>query len=255
MKVIATYNSKGGVGKTATAVNLAFLAAADGLRVLLWDLDAQGAASFYLRAQPRLAGGAAELLEDRHNLSRAIRATDFERLDLVPADFSYRNFDLELSDYRKSAKRLRKLLREVSGDYDLVFLDCAPSLSLVSENVFNMADILLVPLIPTHLSLRAYTQLVAFRASLPDTKAELVPFFSMVDRRKRLHRELIVEFAREHPEVLRSYVPYASQVEQMGEHRAPVNVFADASPGGRAFRALWQALRARLRIDQLESGP
>src|SRR5690606_25064698 len=104
------YNSKGGVGKTATAVNLAFLAAADGFRVLLWDLDAQGAASFYLRVQPRLAGGAAELLEDRHNLSRAIRATDFERLDLVPADFSYRNLDLELSDYRKSARRLRKLL-------------------------------------------------------------------------------------------------------------------------------------------------
>ena len=244
--MIAVYNSKGGVGKTAAAVNLAWLAAAEGRRTLLWDLDAQGAASYYLRVQPRLPGGGAELLEDRRNLARAIRATDFERLDLVPADFSYRNLDLELSDYKKSGRRLRKLLRTVEDDYDLVLLDCAPSMSVVSENVFNMSDVLLVPLIPTHLSLRAYEQLRDFRMRLPEAHAELIPFFSMVDRRKRLHRELIVTFAREHPEVLRSYVPYASQVEQMGEHRAPVHVFADASPGGRAFRALWRALVARL---------
>ena len=249
MKVIATYNLKGGVGKTATAVNLAYLAASSGLRTLIWDLDAQGAASFYLRVQPRLSGGAAELIEDRRNLSRAIRATDYDRLDLVPADFSYRNLDLELNDYKKSTVRLRKLLREVEDDYDLVFLDCAPSMSIVSENVFNMADVLLVPLIPTHLSLRAFEQLVAFRASLDSAHAIVLPFFSMVDRRKRLHRELIIDFAQAHPEVLRSYIPYASQIEQMGEHRAPVNAFADASPGGRAFRALWQALAQRLGID------
>ena len=121
-------------------------------------------------------------------------------------------------------------------------------MSVVSENVFNMADVLLVPLIPTHLSLRAFDQLVRFRETHTDGGAELLPFFSMVDRRKRLHRELIIAFAREHPEVLRSFVPYASAVEQMGEHRAPVNVYADASSGGRAFRALWQALAERLGI-------
>lgn len=214
----------------------------------MWDLDAQGAASFYLRVKPRLAGGAAELIDKRRNLARAIRATDFDRLDLVPADFSYRNLDLELSDHKKSTRRLGKLIAEVADDYDLVFLDCAPSMSVVSENVFNMADVLLVPLIPTHLSLRAFDQLVRFRETHTDGGAELLPFFSMVDRRKRLHRELIIAFAREHPEVLRSFVPYASAVEQMGEHRAPVNVYADASSGGRAFRALWQALAERLGI-------
>ncbi|MGE0486651.1 MAG: ParA family protein [Gammaproteobacteria bacterium] len=246
MKIIATYNLKGGVGKTAAAVNLAWLAAASGQRTLLWDLDAQGAASFYLRVKPRLTGGAAELLAKRRNLARAIRATDFDRLDLVPADFSYRNLDLELSDFKKSTLRLGKLVAEVADDYDLVFLDCAPSMSIVSENVFNMADVLLVPLIPTHLSLRAFDQLTRFRET--HGGAQLLPFFSMVDRRKRLHRELIVAFAREHPEVLRSFVPYASAVEHMGEHRAPVNVYADSSSGGRAFRALWQALAERLDI-------
>ncbi|MGR8920386.1 MAG: ParA family protein [Gammaproteobacteria bacterium] len=246
MKVIATYNLKGGVGKTAAAVNLAYLAARDGLQTLLWDLDAQGAASYYLRISARVAGGGAGLIERKKNLARAIRGTDYDGLDLVPADFSLRNLDLELSDYKKSTLRLRKLLNEVRGDYDMVFLDCAPTMSVVSENVFNMADVLLVPLIPTHLSLRAFDQLLAFRAEQAPDGAEIVPFFSMVDRRKRLHRELIVEFAGRYADVLPSFIPYTSSVEQMGERRAPVNAFADASAGGRAFRGLWETLVHRL---------
>lgn len=248
MKVIATYNLKGGVGKTAAAVNLAYLAAESGLRTLLWDLDAQGAASFYLRVRPRLDGGAAALIAKKKNLLRAVRETDFTNLELVPADYSYRHLDLELRDHKRAGERLQQLLGPVRDDYQLAILDCAPSMSVVSENVFRMADYLLVPLIPTHLSIRAYDQLVRFRQEHPSCDAELLPFFSMVDRRKRLHRDLIVRFASEHPELLRSYVPYASQIEQMGEHRAPVNTYADASPGGRAFRALWQALRARIEL-------
>ena len=246
MKVVATYNLKGGVGKTAAAVNLAYIASQRGLRTLLWDLDAQGAASFYLRVRPALDGGAAALLEDKRGLGRAIRATDLPGLDLIPADFSYRNLDVELRDYKKGSSRLRRMLREVAEDYDLVFIDSAPSMSTVSENILAMADVLLVPLIPTHLSLRAYEQLLAFRAAQTDSRAEVVPFFSMVDRRKSLHRALIVEFARAHPHLLRSYIPYAAEVERMGEHRAPLNAFADGSPGGRAFRALWAALEERL---------
>lgn len=246
MKVIATYNLKGGVGKTASAVNLAYIAAGSGLRVLLWDLDAQGAASFYLRVRLGLEGGAQALLEDKRGLGRAIRATDCPNLDLIPADFSYRNLDIELRDYKKSTLRLKRMLRELTDDYDLVFVDSAPSMSTVSENILNMADVLLVPLIPTHLSLRAYEQLAAFRAAQVDSHARLLPFFSMVDRRKSLHRELIIEFANSHPDLLRSYIPYAAEIERMGEHRAPVNAYADNSTGGRAFRALWAALSERL---------
>lgn len=246
MKVIATYNLKGGVGKTAAAVNLAYLAARSGLRTLLWDLDAQGAASFYLRVGPGLSGGAAALLEDKRGLARAIRTTECANLDLIPADFSFRNLDIDLRDYKKSSLRLRRMLRELADDYDLVFVDSAPSMSTVSENILNMADLLLVPLIPTHLSLRAYDQLVAFGATQSDSHARVLPFFSMVDRRKRLHRELIIEFAHAHPDLLRSYIPYAAEIERMGEHRAPVNVYADHSAGGRAFLALWSALGERL---------
>ena len=249
MRVIATFNLKGGVGKTATAVNLGYLASESGLRTLVWDLDAQGAASFYLRTKPGLGGGAAKLLEKKKNLSRAIRSTDYPRLDLVPSDFSYRNIDLELAAHDKPQVRLRKLLRIIKSDYDLVILDCAPSMSLLSENVFHMSDVLLVPLIPTHLSIRAFEQLSAFRdGQLDDSNARLLPFFSMVDRRKKLHRHLVTCFAREHEEILRTYIPYTTHVEQMGEHRAPVNTFADNTPGGRAFRALWAAVAARLKL-------
>ena len=247
MKVIAIYNLKGGVGKTAAAVNLAYWSATSGYRSLLWDLDAQGAASCYLRVKTRIKGGAASLIERRKNLARACRNTEYNNLDLVPADFSYRNFDLELNDHKKADQRLKKLLSVIKPEYDLAWLDCAPNLSVVSENVFNMADYVLMPLIPTHLSVRAYDQVQKF-CNKNGFKVRLLPYFSMVDRRKRLHREIIVEFAGKHPDVLTSYIPYASQIEQMGTHRAPVNAYADNSVGGRAFSALWNALQQRLKL-------
>ena len=198
------------------------------------------------RLDPIAPGTRRQLSATLHRFDR--RATDYDSLDLVPADFSYRNLDLELGDRKKSSLRLRKLLKTVRQEYDLVFLDCAPSLSKVSENVFNMADWLLVPLIPTHLSLRAFEQLVKFRKQNGIHGGVLLPFFSMVDRRKRLHCELVRQFASDHTELLRSFVPYASQIERMGEHRAPVNAFADRSPGGRACHALWVALCERISI-------
>jgi cellulose biosynthesis protein BcsQ len=249
MKVFAVYNIKGGVGKTAAAVNLSFLASTKGYPTLIWDLDAQGAATFYFRVKAKIKGGSERLLHKKRGLAGAIRETDYSNLDLVPADFSLRNLDLDLHDHRKSTQRLRKLLKTVRDDYELVFLDCAPSLSVVSENVFNMADWLLVPLIPTHLSLRAYEQLLSYRHKNKAAGARLLPFFSMVDKRKRLHRDLVNGFAGDHPELLRSYIPYASDIERMGEYRSPVHAFAPQTAGARAFSALWHSICQRTIMD------
>ncbi len=93
MNTLATYNIKGGVGKTAAAVNLAYLAARDGHRTLLWDLDPQGAASYLLRVRPRVKGGGKALIRGKTSLEEAVKPTEFDRLDLVPADFTYRNLD------------------------------------------------------------------------------------------------------------------------------------------------------------------
>ena len=162
MKVLALYNIKGGVGKTTTAVNLAYLAAREGQRTLLWDLDPQAAATFLFRVRPRVKGGSRALVTRSRPIAAALKATDFEGLDLLPADFSYRNMDLELDDTRHRTRRLGQLLRSLSADYDIVFLDCPPSISLVSENVMHAADLLLVPLIPAALSLRTLDQLTRF---------------------------------------------------------------------------------------------
>jgi cellulose biosynthesis protein BcsQ len=91
MKIFATYNIKGGVGKTSTAVNLSHLAARDGLRVLLWDLDPQAAASYVFRVRPRVKGGGKALIKGSREIDDAVKGTDFEGLDLLPADFTYRN--------------------------------------------------------------------------------------------------------------------------------------------------------------------
>lgn len=248
MKTLACYNLKGGVGKTAAAVNMAWLAARDGHRVLLWDLDPQGAASFYLRTAASVKGGSDRLLSKKKELRHAIRQSEFEGIDVVPADFSYRHMDADLRQSGDSRRRLAKLLQAVEQDYDLMLFDCPPSLSLVSENVFHAVEHLLVPLIPTHLSLRAYDQLLKFFDTEGIDRTKLVPFFSMVDRRRQLHLQVVGEFLRIHPQVLHSFVPYNSQVERMGIQQAPVGLYAGSETAGRAFEALWRAVRERIAL-------
>ncbi len=247
MKTVALFSVKGGVGKTSAAVNLAHLAAREGARTLLWDLDPQGAASFHLRIRPKLAGGSRRLLKRKDRLSEAVRASDFPGLDVIPADFSLRHLALSLNELGNPLTRLRRLLRPLRGDHDLVFVDCAPGVSLVSDAVMRASDLVLVPTIPTTLSLRSYAQLRAHaRAKAFDTA--IVPFFSMADRRRRLHRDIMVEFASRSPECSRIFIPYATQVEQMGPRRMPVTAFAPASAPARAFEQLWAQIAPRLGV-------
>jgi chromosome partitioning protein len=238
MKVIATYNLKGGVGKTATAVNLAYLAAKEGNRVLVWDLDPQGAASFYFRVKPKVKGGGKGLVRGKRELDDVVKGTDFENLDLVPADFSYRNLDLVLEHTKKPTRRLGQLLRPLRKEYDYVFLDCPPSISLASESVFDAADVLLVPLIPTTLSLRALNQLDGFLKDGVRNPPKVIGFFSMVDRRKRIHRDVIDQVGRRR-RVLKSRIPASTDVERMGPRRKPVGAFAPRSRSAHAYRELW----------------
>lgn len=249
MKVVATYNIKGGVGKTATAVNLAFLAAAGGARSLVWDLDPQGAATFYFRVKPKVKGGGEAIVTGRRAIDRAIKGTDYDNLDLVPADFSYRNMDLDLDGTKKRTRRLDLTLAPLAKEYDYVFLDCPPSISLVSENVFRAAHALLVPLIPTPLSLRTLAQLDAFLTEHPAHKKQAVlAFFSMVDLRKKLHRELIAQVRAERPDVLAAQIPAMSDIERMGVHRAPLLAYAPRGRSADAYRDLWAEIRGRLGV-------
>ena len=246
MKVLATYNIKGGVGKTSAAVNLAAMGAREGLRTLLWDLDPQGAASYLFRVRPKIKGGGRKLVRGRSDVTDLLRGTDVEGLDLLPADFSYRHMDLVLDEGGKPARRLRKVLAPLREHYDVAILDCPPSISLVSESVFDTADALLVPLIPSTLTMRTFEQLGEFVESEVKRRPQIVAFFSMVDRRKRLHREVVETLPDGRDDIARTAIPAATEVELMGVHRTPVVVHAPRSRGGRAYAELWAEVRERV---------
>lgn len=247
MKIVACYSNKGGVGKTATSVNLAYAIAQSGLRVLLCDLDPQGASSFYFRVKPSKKLRDESFFKDVERFTKSIRGSDFDNLDILPANMSFRDFDVFLARMKNSRSRLKKALRAVDGDYDVVLLDCPPNISTLSENVFRSADRIVVPVIPTTLSERTFEQLLAFFADHKLNRKKLMPFFSMVERRKTLHGQTMDRMRKDHKKLfLNAAIPYSSDIERMGVQRAPVPSYAGNRAAGKAYDELWQEISGQL---------
>lgn len=245
-RVLATYNIKGGVGKTSAAVNLAYLAARGGAPTLLWDLDPQGASTYLFRVKPKVRGGGRKLVRGQTDAATQIKGTDFERLDLLPSDFRYRHMDLALGRFKRPTRRLARVLAPLLDQYEYIFLDCPPSISLVSESVFDAADALLVPIIPATLSARTFDQLEPLIDKGP-AHAQILAFFSMLDVRKPLHLEVMARLREQHPEaMLGAAIPTADEVERMGLERNVVLSFAPHSRAAIAYQALWLDVRSRL---------
>jgi chromosome partitioning protein len=246
MEIIAVHNIKGGVGKTTTAVNLAYRSAAEGWPTLLWDLDPQGAATYIMRRDAHVEGGSKALIKGDSDVADLVVATDHENLDLLPADFSYRRMDVHLHQRKHAATRLLKLMRPLQQRYACLILDCAPGMSLVSENIMHAADAIVVPLLPSPLSVRTLEQLFDFVALKSWGDLQILPFFSMVDRRKSLHKETIETLRQRYAAILQTEVPYGSDFERMTLRRAPVESYAPASLAAQVYRALWHEIDARL---------
>ncbi len=245
VRILAVTNIKGGVGKTTTAVNLAYLSAAGGCATLLWDLDSQGGATYALRGEAHEHASAKKLLAGKRELAELILATGYPQLDLLPADFSYRNFAVQLAKRRHPSERLLKMSGALREIYGALFMDCPAGISLLTENVLRAADVVIVPLIPTPLSLRMLEQLLAFVAREGWRDLLLLPFFSMVDRRRALHRELIASARSEFPQMLATEVPNWSEIERMSVRRAPLAACAPRSPAAAIYRELWAEIGAR----------
>lgn len=248
MKILACYSNKGGVGKTATAVNFAYLSAASGYRTLLCDLDPQGASGFYFRVKPSKQAPGVAAFAGGERIAQAIRASDYDNLDVLPASADYREFDIFLSRLKNKRSRLKKLLRTTRGDYQVVILDCPPNVSLLSENVFKAADQIVVPVIPSTLSVRTLEQLHDFFRQHDYQRRKLQPFFSMVQQGKKLHRDTIASLQKEYKRLLQNYIPFSAEVEKMGVYRAPVLTFAARDQASLAYQALWSEVEQRMKM-------
>jgi len=239
MATLAVYSSKGGVGKTSLAVNLAWAAATlSRRRTLLWDLDAQAGASFILAPNARRRDEARDVIEREITPDRLIIKTGIKGLDLLPADASLRTLDLLFADIGAN-KRLQRIGDSLAKDYDRIIVDCPPGLGVTAEQVIRSATLILLPIIPSGLATRAADELRAYldaRKKAPP----ILPIFNLVDRRRASHREALAQF----PD--RPAIPMASVVEQMAERHAPLGAYAPRSPAAIAVVDLWRDIEERL---------
>jgi len=239
MTTLALYSNKGGVGKTAAAVNLSYLVAQTGAKTLICDLDPQASATYYYRVKPKLKSGTKGFVKGGKKLLKSIKATDYENLDLLPADFTHRNLEAAFDKLKRPKQRLRKILRPLKDEYDFIILDCPATISMLAENIFNAVDYTLVPLIPTTPSIRSHKLLLTFCKKQNYDTDKIYTFFSMVDRRKTMHREHMVMALKEFNGGLRSLIPYLAQIEKMGIKREPVAAFSPESVASKSYKNLW----------------
>jgi chromosome partitioning protein len=228
-------------------VNLAYLASQDSKQVLLWDFDPQGSASYFYQVNAKIKGGAKNIIGGKKDILDAIKETDYDNLDVLPADFSIRNMDIILDETKKSVKKLKSITEQLAKRYDYTFIDCPQGLSKLTEHIFQTADYFIVPIIPSNLSVRTYHQVVEYFEKNDLNTKTILPFFSMVDIRKNIHKDMMEQCFKQEPNMLKSIIKYASDIEKIGVELAPIAVFANKSKSALSYSTLWKEIKKRFK--------
>ena len=175
-------------------------------------------------------------------LAESIMSTEYENLDIIPADVTAKAHDIMIGEMQGSKKRLATIIKQLKNEYDFIFIDCPPGLSSLAENIFNASDIVLMPIIPTTLSVRTYHMVKDFFKEKSIDIKKMTCFFTMTDLRKNLHNEIMQELYKD-KRFFQNYIPYLSDVEKMGIHKAPIMEFANSSYAASCYRELWTEIK------------
>lgn len=244
MRALAVYQLKGGVGKTTTVVNLAALAARDGIPVLVWDMDPQGAASWILGAE-------AERRQDgfwsgREPVSHYIQPSSLPKVDVLAADSSLRKFHQRVENKKEARLIVERAFSALAETYGLIIVDCPPMMTPQMEGVLKGCDRILLPVQPSVLSIRAYEQIR--RDYDWAKKKQWLPFVTMIDRRKPDHLRWVQQELLNYPEFLRTFIAYSASAERMLQARNPIVEEQPSVPLARNYRALWKTLKPLLNL-------